>query len=106
MSTEPFSPKPLDASPVTAFPALNRGPAVKRIRAGVELSPGQNATPRAVVLPAGSLYSQTSLPVSASRASTRPPAGRYMTPLITIGVASGLTVGAGPPRPPPSPRAP
>src|SRR5499427_7692118 len=74
------------------------------IRAGVEVSPGQNATPRAVVLPVGSLYSHTSLPVSASSASTRPPAGRYMMPLTTIGVASGFTVGAAPPPRPPAPR--
>src|SRR6185295_9127859 len=85
-----------------AFTAISRDPAVKSIRGGVVPSPGQNETPRDPVLPVGSLYSQTSLPLSASRASTRPPAGRYITPLITIGVASGFTVGTGgPPRPPP-----
>src|SRR5215813_5251259 len=103
MSTEPSCPKPVDASPVSAFRDIKRRPAVKMIRAGVEESPGQNATPRAVVLPVGSLYSQTSFPVSASSASTRPPAGRYMTPLTTIGVASGFTVGGAPPPRPPAP---
>src|SRR5262245_1222073 len=84
--------------------AIKRRPAVNRIRAAVALSPGQNATPRADVVPIGSLYSHTRLPVSASSAMTRPPAGRYITPLITIGVASGFTVGAAPPRPlPPRP---
>src|SRR5262245_56627594 len=101
MSTEPSGPKPVDASPVSAFSDIKRQPAVQMIRDGAEESPGQNATPRAVVLPVGSLSSKTSFPVSASSASTRPPAGRYMTPLTTIGVASGFTVGAAtPPRPP------
>src|SRR5215468_9179781 len=104
MSTEPSCPNPADASPVSAFTDIKRRPAVKMIRAGVEVSPGQNATARAVVLPVGSLYSHTSFPVSASSASTRPPAGRYMIPLTTIGVASGFTVGTAPePRPPPRP---
>src|SRR5262250_3143793 len=103
MSTEPSCPNPTDASPVSAFRDIKRRPAVKIIRAGVEVSPGQNATPRAVVLPVGSLYSHTSLPVSAASASTRPPAGRYMVPLITTGVASGFTLGAAAePRPPPA----
>src|SRR5215467_3771114 len=106
ISTEPSSPNPVGASPVRALIAINRFPATNRMRAGVVPSPGQNATPRAAVLPVGSLYSQTSLPVSASSARTRPPAGRYITPLMTIGVASGFTVGAPPaPRPPPRPPA-
>src|SRR5438477_12094157 len=101
MSTAPSLPKLAEASPVIAFTAIRRDPAVKSIRGGIVPSPGQNATPRELVLPVGSLYSQTSLPLSASRASTRPPAGRYITPLITIGVASGFTVGTGgAPRPP------
>src|SRR6516225_7377890 len=95
MSTAPFSPKPAGASPVMALMALNCLPAVNRILGGVVVSPGQYATPRAVVLPVGSLYSQTIFPVSASSARTRPPAGRYITPLMTIGVASGFTVGTG-----------
>src|SRR5215475_9162985 len=104
ISTEPSWPKPVEASPVMALIAISFRPAVKRSRGGTEPSPGQYATPRADVLPVGSLYSQISFPVSASRARTRPPAGRYMTPLITTGVASGLTVGtAAAPRPPPRP---
>src|SRR5438105_11403486 len=102
ISTDPSSPKPAAASPVIALIAINRLPAVKRMRGGVVPSPGQNATPREPVLPIGSLYSHTSLPLSASSASTRPPAGRYITPLMTIGVASGFTVGTdAAPRPPP-----
>src|SRR5262245_24162651 len=102
MSTDPSWPKPADASPVRAFTDIKRLPAVKRIRAGVEASPGQNATPRAVVLILGSLYSHTSLPVSASIANTRLAPGRYMMPLTTSGVASGFTVGTtASPRPPP-----
>src|SRR5690349_13819949 len=104
ISTEPSCPKPAAASPVIALTAINRLPAVKRILAGFDPSPGQNATPRALVLPFGTLYSQTNLPVSASSASTREPAGRYMMLLMTIGVASGLAVGvAAAPRPPPRP---
>src|SRR5207247_6465590 len=55
----------------------------------------------------GSLYVQTSFPVSASSARTRLPPGKYITLLTTIGVASGLAVGAAgaPPRPR-APRAP
>src|SRR5262245_25620447 len=106
MSTEPSSPKPDAASPVRAFTAIKCRPAVKSTRAGALLSPGQKATPRADVLPVGSLCSQTTLPVSASSARTRPPAGKYITPLMTIGVASGFTVGAPPaPRPPRRPPA-
>src|SRR4051794_20387542 len=102
ISTDPSSPNPAGASPVSALIALNRVPAVKSMRGGVGPSPGQNATARAEVLPVGSLYSQISLPLSASRARTRPPAGRYMTLLMTMGVASGFTVGTGAaPRPPP-----
>src|SRR6516162_5420291 len=104
MSTEPSCPNPAAASPVIALIAIKRLPAVKMIRGGVVPSPGQNATPRAVVLPCGSLYSQTSFPVSASSARTRLAAGRYITPLTTIGVASGFAVGPPPaPRPPPRP---
>src|SRR5215471_8272256 len=102
MSTEPSSPNPVGASPVRALMAISRFPATNRMRGGVVPSPGQNATPRAAVLPVGSLYSQISLPVAASSARTRLPAGRYITLLMTMGVASGFTVGAGAaPRPPP-----
>src|SRR5438093_7551595 len=73
ISTKPSSPKPADASPVIAFTATSLGPAVKIILAGAPSPPGQYATPRAVVLPVGSLYVQTSFPVSASSARTRLP---------------------------------
>src|SRR2546422_10810982 len=95
--TAPSWPKPADASPVIAFTAMSRDPDVKRILAGVVPSPGQNATPRAPVAPVGSLYSHINFPVSASSARTRLPAGRYITSLITIGVASGFALAA--PRP-------
>ena len=85
-------PKPLDRSPVVTFNANSFGPAVKRILGGLLRSPPQNATPRAVVaLPFGSSCRHSSLPVSASSARIRLPAdGRYITPSMTIGVASGL----------------
>src|SRR5215470_3735606 len=104
ISTEPSSPNPAGASPVSALMAINRFPATNIMRGGVAPSPGQNVTPRAAVLPVGSLYSQISLPDSASSARTRPPAGRYITSLMTMGVASGFTVGTGAaPRPAPRP---
>src|SRR5207247_3379086 len=59
--------------------------------------------------PLGNCCVQISFPGSAPSASTRLPAGKYITLLATIGVASGLAVapGGAPPRPraPPEPAA-
>src|SRR5580700_7279587 len=101
ISTIPSLPKPGSILPEFALRAIKFGPAVRMMRGGLLASPGQNATPRAVVAN-GSWAVQASLPDSGSSARTRLPAGRYINPLTTIGVASGFA--AGPPRPPPRPR--
>src|SRR5580700_2949662 len=101
ISTMPSLPKPGSILPEFAFRPTRCGPAVNMIRGGLLASPGQNATPRAVVAN-GNCAVQTSLPDSGSSAITRRPAGRYIRPLTTIGVASGFALG--PPRPPPRPR--
>src|SRR6478752_3628905 len=45
----------------------------------------------------GTCFTQISLPVSASSATTRFPAGTYITPPTTIGVAAALIPAAPPP---------
>src|SRR5262249_15549998 len=76
-------------------------PAMNRTRGGLFPSPGQYPTARLPTAP-GAEYVQTSFPLSASSANTRLPPGRYMIPLMTIGVTSGESPGA-PPRPFPLP---
>src|SRR5580704_5888374 len=103
ISTMPSLPKPGSILPELAFRAIRLVPAVRIIRGGLLASPGQNATPRAVVAD-GSCAVQTSLPDSGSSAMTRLPAGTYISPLTTMGVASGFA--PLPPRPaPPRPAA-
>src|SRR5579883_1840698 len=97
-STTPLSPNPRTDSPVVAFNASSRRPAVTKMRAGMLGSPGQYVTPRFESRPpwlGGTSYFQISFPVAASRARTRFSAGRYMTPLMTSGVTSD-----NPPNPP------
>src|SRR6266511_2634337 len=81
---------------VLALRAIRRRPDVKMMRAGRVPSPAQYATPRLDAGPPVIGYCQTSRPVSGSSATTRLPAGRYMMPFTTIGVASEF----GPPAPP------
>src|SRR5262249_4128627 len=112
MSTTPLVPKPSDGLPVAASSAIRRagapGPAalnalaVNRIRSGLLRSPGQNATPPPVESPS-ILCCQIGCPVAASSAVIVLPAdSRYITPLTTIGVASGFE-GSGAPAPLPRP---
>ena len=97
MSTSPSLPKPASSAPVAASSAISRRPAVKMMRGGRLPSPGQYATPRRDGAPPVTGCCQISLPVSGSSATTRFAAGRYMTPLTTIGVAWELTpAGAAP----------
>src|ERR1700722_13547997 len=98
MSSSPSLPKPGSTFPVLAFSAMSLRPTVNKMRGGLLLSPGQYATPRREGAPSETGYSQSFLPVSGSRATTRSAAGTYMTPLTTIGVASELG-----PRPLPGP---
>src|SRR5215831_14533791 len=112
MSTTPFVPKPSEDFPVAASSAIRRADlaplgalAVKRMRSGLLGSPDQKATPRPVESPS-ILRCQICWPVAASSAVIVSPAdSRYITPLTTIGVTSGLDgCGSAPaPRPRPCP---
>ena len=95
--TTPSLPKPVTSAPLRASSATSVGPAVSRIRGGNAPSPGQYATPRAVVSSgAGNARRHSSRPVSAASASTSwPRTGRYMTPSTTIGVACGFPAAPG-----------
>src|SRR5579862_6850708 len=88
VSTSPSLPKPGSILPVRALSAIMRRSAVKTMRAGLVLSPGQYVTARREGFPLGNWYRQISLPVSGSSAKTLLPAGRYVTPFTTMGVAS------------------
>src|ERR1700677_1551062 len=94
MSTWPSLPNPGSILPVLAFSAINLRPEVNRMRGGFCLSPGQYATPRCDATPAANSYLQISEPVTGLSASTRLPAGRYITPLTTIGVAADVVTRA------------
>src|SRR5436190_16027175 len=99
MSTLPLVPNPSDGLPVAASNEKRPlAPPVTIIRSGVLRSPGKNPTPRVETPPPGTSRCQITLPVSASRATTVLPTGRYMTPPTTIGTASDA-----PPPPPPRP---
>src|SRR5262245_64044164 len=89
-STSPSLPNAVAGAPVFASIAISRRPAVNTIRGGWLASPGQYATPRRDTAAPATGCRQISLPVSGSSATTRPAAGRYITPLTTTGVASEL----------------
>src|SRR6266545_3190008 len=99
MSTSPLAPNLSEGLPDAASRDNRRRPAVTNTRAAVVPSPGQYPTPRRDTAPAPGpppiSRCQITLPVSASRATTVLPAGRYMTPATTSGTASE------PPRSPP-----
>src|SRR5215471_8044861 len=95
MSTSPSLPNPGSSLPVFAFKAMSLRPAVKRMRGGLLVLPGQYATPRREGAPPVTGYAQISLPDSGCRATTRFAAGTYRISFTTIGVASEL-----PPAPP------
>src|SRR3989449_5456229 len=104
MSTSPFVPNLSEGVPDAASNDNRRRPAVTNTRAGVVPSPGQYPTPRRDTAPAWGpspiSRCQITLPVSASRAATLLPAGRYITPAITSGTASEAPRPRPPPRPP------
>jgi hypothetical protein len=60
-------------------------PTVTRTRGAFGGVPGQYDIPRRTDAPWVNAYFQTSLPVSASSATTLDPAAKYMTLLMTIG---------------------
>src|SRR5678809_385185 len=74
-------------SPESALRPISFEPAVKKILAGRLPSPGQYATPRLLGLPPVTLKVQRVFPESGSSARMRLPAGKYITPSMTIGVA-------------------